>query len=292
MNTCLPLYRFVTIFCFIQIMAPIEGFWGEPTATLDWCEENYVVSHYIAEFWNTLSNLAMIIPSFSGFYYACKNKLECRVMLCFLSLALVGFGSWNFHMTLLYEMQLFDELPMLWGSLMLVYVLVTHLYSVFEKSLLYNWLLTLSLISYGIISTVIYLNFKTPILFQVAYGILVTLMLYFDICVVKYKPCDVKIFYTAIAFYYGGFCLWLVDNFYCNSLRQLRKDTLPIFISPFTQLHAWWHFMAGYGAYLHILFCAHSRNLVRGRSLCTRFTWHTGIVLDNAPTDHVKTKSN
>ena len=26
------------------------GYWGKPTATIDWCEENYVVNHYIAEF--------------------------------------------------------------------------------------------------------------------------------------------------------------------------------------------------------------------------------------------------
>lgn len=29
-------------------MAP--GYWGSPTATLDWCEENYAVTHFIAEF--------------------------------------------------------------------------------------------------------------------------------------------------------------------------------------------------------------------------------------------------
>ena len=26
------------------------GFWGPPTATIDWCETNYEVTHYIAEF--------------------------------------------------------------------------------------------------------------------------------------------------------------------------------------------------------------------------------------------------
>lgn len=34
-------------------MAPAadrEGYWGTPTSTLEWCEENYAVSYYIAEF--------------------------------------------------------------------------------------------------------------------------------------------------------------------------------------------------------------------------------------------------
>jgi len=35
-------------------MAPLEtnfdGFWGKTTATIDWCEANYEVTYYIAEF--------------------------------------------------------------------------------------------------------------------------------------------------------------------------------------------------------------------------------------------------
>jgi dihydroceramidase len=33
------------------------GYWGEVTSTIDWCETNYEVTHYVAEFWNTLSSL-------------------------------------------------------------------------------------------------------------------------------------------------------------------------------------------------------------------------------------------
>lgn len=33
----------------------IVGFWGKVTSTLDWCEENYTTSFYIAEFCETSS---------------------------------------------------------------------------------------------------------------------------------------------------------------------------------------------------------------------------------------------
>jgi len=33
-------------------MAPVfeNGRWGQPTSTLDWCEENYLVTYHVAEF--------------------------------------------------------------------------------------------------------------------------------------------------------------------------------------------------------------------------------------------------
>ena len=44
-----------------------------------------------------------------------------RFHLCFASLFVVGIGSWMFHMTLQYEMQMLDELPMVWGGLTILY---------------------------------------------------------------------------------------------------------------------------------------------------------------------------
>lgn len=117
-----------------------EGFWGERTATIDWCEANYEVTHYIAEFWNTLSNLIMILFPLYALYWSYIHikhanylkkksphkwkiyfKIPTSIILCHLALLLVGLGSWSFHMTLLYPMQLLDEIPMLFCSAVLIY---------------------------------------------------------------------------------------------------------------------------------------------------------------------------
>ena len=60
----------------------IIGYWGEPTSTLDWCEKNYVVSYYVAEAWNTITNLSMIIPPIYGFISAYIQGIERRAQAC------------------------------------------------------------------------------------------------------------------------------------------------------------------------------------------------------------------
>ncbi|XP_023225096.1 alkaline ceramidase 3-like [Centruroides sculpturatus] len=134
-------------------MAPTSanGFWGKPTATLDWCERNYEVTFYIAEFWNTLSNLAMLLPAIWGGWQAWKDGLELRFLLSHFFLLVVGCGSWWFHMTLQYGMQLFDELPMVWGSLILVYALA-EVNSPPKKR---NVPLIIGLILYGLVVTIV-----------------------------------------------------------------------------------------------------------------------------------------
>ncbi|KAK3052189.1 hypothetical protein LTR09_006781 [Extremus antarcticus] len=37
--------------------APHEPFWGAPSSHMNFCEEDYIVTTYIAEFFNTLTNL-------------------------------------------------------------------------------------------------------------------------------------------------------------------------------------------------------------------------------------------
>ena len=72
----------------------------------------------------------MIVPALRGIYEAKIQGFESRFAFLYLSLLITGVGSWMFHMTLLYEMQLLDELPMVWGSAYMVYCLykVSYVY--------------------------------------------------------------------------------------------------------------------------------------------------------------------
>ncbi|KAM4684330.1 alkaline ceramidase 3 isoform 1-T1 [Amazona ochrocephala] len=146
-------------------MAPAadrEGYWGPPTSTLEWCEENYAVSYYIAEFWNTVSNLIFIVPPIYGAIQTYKDGLEKRYLAAYLCLTAVGLGSWCFHMTLKYEMQLLDELPMIYSCCVFVYCL----YECFKYKNTVNYPLLFLLITYSFVVSIVYLNLKEPVFHQ------------------------------------------------------------------------------------------------------------------------------
>lgn len=63
----------------------------------------------------------MIVLALWGLYQCRKAKLEGRIVFSFYSLLLVGIGSWCFHGSLLYSMQLLDEMPMIYGTCVFLY---------------------------------------------------------------------------------------------------------------------------------------------------------------------------
>lgn len=225
------------------------GYWGRPTSTLDWCEENYVVSSYIAEFWNTVSNLIMILPPLCGAFQTYKDGLEFRYVSSFLGLTAVGVGSWFFHMTLQYEMQLLDELPMIYSTCIFVY----SLYECFKQEHTISLCSITLLLIYSVSVSVVYLQWKEPVFHQVMYGALVACLVIRSIFIVTWVyPWLRALCYTSLSVFLLGFVLWNIDNLLCDSLRAAR-ESLPPGVGPVTQFHAWWHLLTGLGSYLHIL---------------------------------------
>ena len=77
-----------------------HGFWGKPSSTIDWCEENYQVSLYIAEFWNTISNLSFVVLALYGYRRARQERFERRFLAQYIAVLVTGIGSALFHGTL------------------------------------------------------------------------------------------------------------------------------------------------------------------------------------------------
>ena len=86
------------------------AYWGPPSASEDWCEVNYVYSPYIAEFFNVISSIPIVLAGILGVWIGLRGGYRKRFIVpCALTI-LVGLGSIAFHGTLLYWGQAMDEL--------------------------------------------------------------------------------------------------------------------------------------------------------------------------------------
>ena len=89
------------------------------------CESNYEVTSYVAEFWNTISNLALILPPLAGILNARRASLYKRDLSSFFFFLLVGVGSAAFHASLKWEtvMGLVFSAVFLWCDGMIIITL-------------------------------------------------------------------------------------------------------------------------------------------------------------------------
>lgn len=224
------------------------GHWSL-TATIDWCESNYEFSYYIAEFWNTLSNLAFVVPQIAQYIALSRYKsVELPFRLAFLSLALVGIGSFCFHMTLSKTMQMFDETSMILVSLHGFYLLY-----IISKPNANKRLLVAVLICYGLVFLALYLFLVAwPIFHHTAFGLLVYASIFIGYKLKKYYSPHYK-FWTVLTLQHLAFAFWLFDKHYCDLLTAFRENHVPAFLRPAFQFHALWHLLMGLAS--HIFIC-------------------------------------
>lgn len=247
-------------------MAPAAGYWGPPTSTLDWCEENYISTLYIAEFWNTISSGFMVLAPLLMVGVGVREGHDRRFLLSFLAVAVVGIGSWLFHMTLLYSMQLMDELPMIWGGCFATY----SFYMMRKKEEEENKAVRAGMVAYGVLVTLVYIVTNMPVFHEVAFGVLIIATLVLSIQAMKSMSCHVTLVGASVFCHLFGFLLWNIDNWNCATLKSMRA-TLGGRSGPLLQLHAYWHVFAGMGCYLSLLFTVHTRYLYLDRRPNVKF---------------------
>ncbi|RCH88137.1 hypothetical protein CU097_010249 [Rhizopus azygosporus] len=267
-------------------MSNIDYFWGPATSTIDWCEENYLVSPYLAEFVNTCTNLTFIFLSLFGIYNVFKNGFDASFIIAYLGIILVGFGSWCFHMTLQYEMQLLDELPMIYVACIMVW----HIY-VADPNYKRNYKLPLGLILYSAIVTYSYLIINNPVFHQVSYALLIFTIVYKSISLqltvpshYQEKPALERLLWLSAFGFILAFILWNIDNQFCTHLRTWRHS-VPYLVGTLSELHGWWHIGTALGSYYFVVFCEWVQQVLNNQ----RYTLHwMGPVCYLQPADKAK----
>lgn len=221
---------------------------------MDWCEANYVHSRYVCESFNTISSVAMVLVGVAGALLYLP-VLETRFVLAFLALAVVGLGSAAFHATLRFELQMLDELPMVYLALVMVFILLE-----LEPGRRFGRWFPWALATYGAFLTVLCsttrgnLQFFT---FHLSFGSLELFCLYrtYRLSRTTQSPAARRLFGVGMGAYLLAIALWFIDLRFCEFVSAV----LPATIGFNPQLHAVWHVLVSFGFYCLILFIAHER---------------------------------
>jgi len=249
----------------------VPGYWGSPTASVDWCEQNYAHSHYVCEMFNSVSSLAMLLVGSLGALWH-RRVLEKRFVLALLSVALVGIGSIAFHGTLTFELQMLDELPMLYTAALLVYILLEN-----QPKRRFGVWFPGALLGYAAIATygAAFMRGQAQFWsFQISFAALEFYGLYRTLLIHRQSrdPTQRRLFRVGIFLYLGAIVLWFIDLRFCNPLTSL---TLRLKV-PNPELHAWWHVLVSAGLYAMILVIAFDRCRVLGQQ--PRWRYHLLVV--------------
>ncbi|KAF9962499.1 Alkaline ceramidase 3 [Mortierella alpina] len=217
------------------------GYWSPNTASVDWCENNYVVTYYIAEFWNTISSLFIIMLGELGLHL-CPTK-ERRFKVAFRTISVVGIGSTLFHGTLRHKMQLLDELPMIYAATALVFMCVETKHGPQGKWFpigLATWL-ALTTVFVSITGG----QQKRLILARMKNG----------------QNDSSWLIQRSLGVYAFAVTIWLIDLHLCEFVNGVGPNSV---LKWNPQFHAWWHVFSITGVYFSTLMIAFQHYVAKG----------------------------
>jgi len=287
-----------------------DGYWAPITSTLDWCEENYYATRYSAEIVNTLTNLLFIYLAYRGISNCLQQGHERIFLLTFVGYLIVGSGSFAFHTTLKYPMQLVDELSMIYTTCLMFWATFEH-----KREQTFRTLLGFALAGLAIFITAYYHYLQDPTFHQNAYAILTAIVLLRSMYIMEVsirpfyrerrekreleskskgqeslstanqaeqerrdnRDCEILrqmwwMIGTGLTAFLGGFAVWNLDNEYCSVLRSWRHQIgLPWGI--LLEGHGWWHLGTGFGAYCYIVWGIWLRHCLNGRQDEFELVW-------------------
>lgn len=185
-------------------------FWGTPDVSVSFCENKYIVSDYIAEYYNTMSALSYVIVGL--LFYKTKLKKLSKIII------LLGMGTALLHSTLRFYGQWLDEISML----ILSFYIIKEIRQMRFGFTTSEWYLLLLIFPY----------FLFERYFSYFFMVFSSLQIYtYTISRKKYDECTREVYYLIKAYLIvlilSSIC-WLGDQLFCDYVQNY-------------QLHAVWH---------------------------------------------------
>lgn len=235
---------------------PAVGYWGEKTASVNWCEADYAFTPHVAELGNALTSLTIVLNGVYGLWSHWKT-VELRYLLAFLSFIVVGFGSCAFHATLQREYQLLDELPMIWANGVFIFCVIC-MEDARDKARTFE-ANALLIVNAAATLAVTFFDKDDQTIFLVCYGSGVAWLFYSSHKLNQHfnSAGRVSLMETSSILYLGGFFLWLLDRNFCEE-KVMGLGIRSMY------LHCFWHLAAGSGTFTMVLFWIWTRNVSLG----------------------------
>ncbi|KAE8423340.1 ceramidase [Aspergillus pseudocaelatus] len=253
-----------------------SAFWGARTAKSNFCEEDYVVTRYIAEFINSLTNIVYILYAIYGLRKL-RQKSSCDIFraIPYWGLMAVGICSAAFHISLKYHIQMLDDLSMLFTTTPVLHQVLTV-----DTSRRHSIMLAILLWSSLMILVVYHVRTDELLLHSLSFAAMVTVIGIRTMQLINARTLAGSaarkqiwgmVRFGAVIFNLG-FYLWLIDGWVCGFLRSTRaKIGLPLAF--LLELHGWWHIFTGIGAYIFIAVVDHLVSSESHDGLEESFAW-------------------
>ncbi|KAK3346011.1 ceramidase, partial [Lasiosphaeria hispida] len=230
----------------------LHGAWSPPNSAANFCEEDYDISYYVAEFINSLTNLAYVFLALRFMYGPGSRGLFApKYDFMSISLLVLGICSFLFHASMRQALQFADELAMLglvWSFLhgtlavgnsptktrfintgLAIFFPLFAAFYVWNGQIIYHAMVFLALCILTVLRCFYLFWFLKPGFPEAKR--------------VEWRAQGWKALFSALL----GYLLWHIDLEYCAQLRELRGQIgLPW--AWLLEFHGWWHILTAIGA--------------------------------------------
>lgn len=230
------------------------------TTHQEWCEEKYLHSDYIAEYYNTWTSLAFVIIAIAQFWLSCDFETtlpRTGIRVIWVLLLIVGVCSGIYHSTLSLAGQLLDEVSITWVVLS-VYAFMYPKTSVLSFWPVYKrrWVWACFWLNIAISFTLIgwvwpAANAFLMMFFALPFIVIATKICYSSTCWKLKRLGLASVFWSVI-----GIILWAIDRLLCEELSTYLfeyENQYERQIQEYVQLHAAWHVIICVASYTGIV---------------------------------------